>query len=105
MTKRRGRARRSGSGRGAPPGAGSGSIGRCSATDADGSGGATRVMTHGPTPDAGRQCVNAANSLRIMLRDDIDRQIIALLVADGRATFQAIGDEVGLSAPAAKRRV
>lgn len=40
-----------------------------------------------------------------MLRDDIDRQIVALLVADGRATFNAIGDVVGLSAPAAKRRV
>ena len=32
-------------------------------------------------------------------------QIVALLVADGRATFHAIGDQVGLSAPAAKRRV
>ena len=40
-----------------------------------------------------------------MLRDDIDRQIVALLVLDGRATYQAIGDQVGLSAPAAKRRV
>ena len=40
-----------------------------------------------------------------MLRDDIDRQIVALLVADGRMTFHAIGDRVGLSAPAAKRRV
>ena len=40
-----------------------------------------------------------------MLRDDIDRQILALLVADGRATFHAIGAAVGLSAPAAKRRV
>jgi DNA-binding Lrp family transcriptional regulator len=40
-----------------------------------------------------------------MLRDDIDRQIVALLVEDGRATFHAIGDAVGLSAPAAKRRV
>jgi DNA-binding Lrp family transcriptional regulator len=37
--------------------------------------------------------------------DDIDRRIVALLVADGRATYQAIGDAVGLSAPAAKRRV
>ena len=40
-----------------------------------------------------------------MLRDAIDRQIIALLVSDGRATYLAIGDAVGLSAPAAKRRV
>ena len=40
-----------------------------------------------------------------MLRDEIDRQIVALLVLDGRATYHAIGDAVGLSAPAAKRRV
>ena len=40
-----------------------------------------------------------------MLRDEIDRQIVALLVEDGRTTFHAIGDQVGLSAPAAKRRV
>ena len=36
--------------------------------------------------------------------DDIDQQIIRTLVRDGRATFQEIGDEVGLSASAAKRR-
>ncbi len=37
--------------------------------------------------------------------DDLDRQIVACLVDDGRATFSAIGDRVGLSAPAVKRRV
>lgn len=37
--------------------------------------------------------------------DEIDRQIIAVLRADARATFAEIGDQVGLSAPAAKRRV
>jgi DNA-binding Lrp family transcriptional regulator len=37
--------------------------------------------------------------------DDIDRRILALLLADGRATFHAIGTTVGLSAPAVKRRV
>jgi DNA-binding Lrp family transcriptional regulator len=37
--------------------------------------------------------------------DDIDRQIVAALVRDARSTFAAIGDEVGLSAPAVKRRV
>ena len=37
--------------------------------------------------------------------DAIDRQIIACLVRDGRATFAEIGTEVNLSAPAVKRRV
>lgn len=41
-----------------------------------------------------------------MLRlDDIDERIVALLRVDGRATFSTVGDAVGLSAPAAKRRV
>lgn len=42
------------------------------------------------------------SSLRI---DDIDRQIIAWLQTDGRASFRTIGSAVGLSAPAVKRRV
>jgi Lrp/AsnC family transcriptional regulator, leucine-responsive regulatory protein len=37
--------------------------------------------------------------------DPIDRQILALLTADGRATYDAIASEVSLSAPAVKRRV
>jgi len=37
--------------------------------------------------------------------DVIDRQVVARLLRDGRATFAEIGAEVGLSAPAAKRRV
>jgi DNA-binding Lrp family transcriptional regulator len=37
--------------------------------------------------------------------DSIDRQVVACLVRNGRATFAEIGGEVGLSAPAAKRRV
>ncbi|WP_111768546.1 Lrp/AsnC family transcriptional regulator [Nakamurella deserti] len=37
--------------------------------------------------------------------DQIDRQIIAFLVRDARATFAEIGTEVSLSAPAVKRRV
>jgi DNA-binding Lrp family transcriptional regulator len=37
--------------------------------------------------------------------DEIDRQIVALLQQDARSTFRAIGGEVGLSAPAVKRRV
>jgi DNA-binding Lrp family transcriptional regulator len=37
--------------------------------------------------------------------DEIDTRIIASLVANSRASFREIGDEVGLSAPAVKRRV
>ncbi len=37
--------------------------------------------------------------------DAIDRQIISLLVKDARASYREIGERVGLSAPAVKRRV
>jgi DNA-binding Lrp family transcriptional regulator len=37
--------------------------------------------------------------------DDIDRQIVALLRSGARASYQAIGQRVSLSAPAVKRRV
>jgi DNA-binding Lrp family transcriptional regulator len=37
--------------------------------------------------------------------DEIDRRIIGALIEDARATYAAIGDQVGLSAPAVKRRV
>lgn len=37
--------------------------------------------------------------------DDLDRKVVACLLRDARSTFAAIGDEVGLSAPAVKRRV
>lgn len=40
-----------------------------------------------------------------MLRDDLDRQIVASLVENARASFAEIGDRIGLSAPAVKRRV
>lgn len=40
-----------------------------------------------------------------MQLDQLDRQIIGALLDDGRATFAQIGDRVGLSAPAVKRRV
>jgi DNA-binding Lrp family transcriptional regulator len=41
-----------------------------------------------------------------MLRvDAIDQRIISCLVADARASYAEIGNEVGLSAPAVKRRV
>jgi DNA-binding Lrp family transcriptional regulator len=41
----------------------------------------------------------------VTLRDEIDRQIVALLLQDARRSFQDIGEHVGLSAPAVKRRV
>jgi DNA-binding Lrp family transcriptional regulator len=37
--------------------------------------------------------------------DAVDRKILALLVEDGRRTFDDIGRRVALSAPAVKRRV
>ncbi|AZI59588.1 Lrp/AsnC family transcriptional regulator [Nakamurella antarctica] len=37
--------------------------------------------------------------------DDIDQHIVSCLVVDGRASFREIGEIVGLSAPAVKRRV
>jgi DNA-binding Lrp family transcriptional regulator len=37
--------------------------------------------------------------------DHIDRNILALLVEDGRRTYDDIGNHVSLSAPAVKRRV
>ncbi len=40
-----------------------------------------------------------------MAFDELDKQIVAALVADARATYAEIGADVGLSAPAVKRRV
>jgi DNA-binding Lrp family transcriptional regulator len=40
-----------------------------------------------------------------MTIDDLDRRIVAALVADARATYAEVGAHVGLSAPAVKRRV
>src|SRR3954454_22173289 len=37
--------------------------------------------------------------------DDLDRQILALLMEDGRRTYDDVGRRVSLSAPAVKRRV
>jgi DNA-binding Lrp family transcriptional regulator len=37
--------------------------------------------------------------------DDIDARIIAELIKDARASYAVIGQQVGLSAPAVKRRV
>jgi DNA-binding Lrp family transcriptional regulator len=41
----------------------------------------------------------------LLLRDELDRQIVALLVENARASFGELGRRVGLSAPAVKRRV
>jgi DNA-binding Lrp family transcriptional regulator len=40
-----------------------------------------------------------------MTLDDLDKQIVAELVKDARATYAEVGAAVGLSAPAVKRRV
>ena len=37
--------------------------------------------------------------------DWIDGRLVSLLMADGRAAFAELGEQVGLSAPAVKRRV
>jgi DNA-binding Lrp family transcriptional regulator len=47
-------------------------------------------------------CVLGGDPLRL---DDIDRRIVAWLVRDARASYRTIGEAVGLSAPAVKRRV
>jgi len=40
-----------------------------------------------------------------MSLDEIDTRIITALIRDARASYAMIGNEVGLSAPAVKRRV
>jgi DNA-binding Lrp family transcriptional regulator len=37
--------------------------------------------------------------------DDLDRRLIGCLLEDGRASYTAIGERIGLSAPAVKRRM
>lgn len=37
--------------------------------------------------------------------DDLDRKLIGCVLDDGRASFAAIGEQIGLSAPAVKRRM
>jgi DNA-binding Lrp family transcriptional regulator len=54
-------------------------------------------------PARGRRFVaRTESSLRI---DDLDREIVAELTRDARRSYATIGDRVGLSAPAVKRRV
>src|SRR4030088_1265171 len=40
-----------------------------------------------------------------MSLDEIDARIVTALIRDARASYAVIGNEVGLSAPAVKRRV
>ncbi|HTP15297.1 MAG TPA: Lrp/AsnC family transcriptional regulator [Streptosporangiaceae bacterium] len=40
-----------------------------------------------------------------MALDDLDKRIVSALVGDARATYAEVGAQVGLSAPAVKRRV
>jgi DNA-binding Lrp family transcriptional regulator len=40
-----------------------------------------------------------------MAVDELDKRILAALVEDARATYAEVGSQVGLSAPAVKRRV
>ena len=40
-----------------------------------------------------------------MSLDDIDARIVTALIKDARASYAVIGNEIGLSAPAVKRRV
>jgi DNA-binding Lrp family transcriptional regulator len=44
-------------------------------------------------------------SPRTQILDDIDRRIVALLRERARRSFREVGESVGLSAPAVKRRV
>jgi DNA-binding Lrp family transcriptional regulator len=41
----------------------------------------------------------------VLRLDELDRRIVASLASDARTSFRTIGNEVGLSAPAVKRRV
>jgi DNA-binding Lrp family transcriptional regulator len=43
--------------------------------------------------------------MSLMAHDELDRRILRALVRDARASYAEIGAEVGLSAPAVKRRV
>ncbi len=53
----------------------------------------------------GFHIVYCAYTSRMLRMDALDRQIVAQLVADARSSYFEIGNIVGLSAPAVKRRV
>jgi DNA-binding Lrp family transcriptional regulator len=46
-----------------------------------------------------------AATVGTMSLSDLDRRIVAALIEDARATYAEVGAQVGLSAPAVKRRV
>ena len=49
--------------------------------------------------------MDAKGSGLLRTLDDLDERVLAHLTRDARATYQQIGQQVGLSAPAVKRRV
>ncbi|HEX8744938.1 MAG TPA: Lrp/AsnC family transcriptional regulator [Thermoleophilaceae bacterium] len=49
--------------------------------------------------------MNRASTRKNPNLDDLDRQILALLLEDARASLVEIGERVSLSAPAVKRRI
>lgn len=49
--------------------------------------------------------LHCASSCRMLRVDSIDQRIISCLVTNARSSFADIGKDVGLSAPAVKRRV
>jgi DNA-binding Lrp family transcriptional regulator len=54
------------------------------------------------TPTSGEYGLGEDDPLRL---DDLDRRIVAQLLEQGRASYAQVGERVGLSAPAVKRRV
>jgi DNA-binding Lrp family transcriptional regulator len=58
-----------------------------------------------PVPAADVDADHLPICARIQRMDEVDRRILALLVEDGRRTYDDLAKHVALSAPAAKRRV
>ncbi|GGM66064.1 AsnC family transcriptional regulator [Thermopolyspora flexuosa] len=57
-------------------------------------------------PRGAAMCARAGRGIQVCVElDQLDRAIIRELVEDARATYAEIGQRVGLSAPAVKRRV
>jgi DNA-binding Lrp family transcriptional regulator len=62
----------------------------------------------GPTPNTTQQGTtqqDTAHPDRTLRLDRVDRQLLGLLQADGRASFAALSERVGLSQPATRARV
>src|SRR5213593_4198822 len=58
-----------------------------------------------PTTDSNRRQRKGAHMAPKSELDAVDRKILRILTSDGRASYQAIADEVGLSRPAVMERV